>query len=281
MSTGQTYVERLPPPALSGIVRTVWVQSTGGAPYLQRNLPTGGAEIHCVPGAVPRLIGPLTTALPELLPPGTTVIGARLRPGALGRVCGVPATALLDRVVPLDELWGTDGERLAAAIGAAPDPVAALRQLKTALRERAAARPADRVVAAAVARLSVPDAGEIASLADDLALSGSALRRRMLQSVGTGPKVLQRTLRFQAYLALTQRAGSARAVPLPARFSHWAEVAGYADHPHLTRECRRLSGLNPTELLHGRDDRCACGHEHIASFGPLLARADRLRGRAA
>ena len=46
---------------------------------------------------------------------------------------------------------------------------------------------------------------------------------------------------------------------------------GYADQAHLTRECMRLTGQTPRELLHGESDHCACGHDHAASYRPFLA----------
>jgi AraC-like DNA-binding protein len=60
-----------------------------------------------------------------------------------------------------------------------------------------------------------------------------------------------------------------------------AEV-GYADHAHLGRECLRLTGLTPRDLLGGAIDRCGCGHDHAASYGPFLAaRPPALRLRPA
>ena len=55
----QAYDERLPLPALAARVRTVWIQRTGPRPVLQRNLPTGGVELQCPIGAMPRIVGPL------------------------------------------------------------------------------------------------------------------------------------------------------------------------------------------------------------------------------
>jgi hypothetical protein len=43
----ESYLERPPLPGLAGVVRTVWIQRTGEAAYVQRHLPTGGVEIHC------------------------------------------------------------------------------------------------------------------------------------------------------------------------------------------------------------------------------------------
>ena len=47
--------------------------------------------------------------------------------------------------------------------------------------------------------------------------------------------------------------------------------AGYADQAHLSRECLRLTGLTPRQLLGGDIERCACGHDHSASYAPFLA----------
>jgi AraC-like DNA-binding protein len=107
---------------------------------------------------------------------------------------------------------------------------------------------------------------EVAALSTELAISGSQLRRRFLASVGVGPKALQRTLRFQGYLALAQAAARPGPRTLVAGVAELAAEAGYADHAHLSRECRRLTGLTPTELLGHRSDGCGCGHDHAASY---------------
>jgi len=49
-----------------------------------------------------------------------------------------------------------------------------------------------------------------------------------------------------------------------------AAEAGYADQPHLTRECLRLTGLSPRVFLGEAEDHCGCGHDHAAAFMPLL-----------
>jgi transcriptional regulator GlxA family with amidase domain len=76
-------------------------------------------------------------------------------------------------------------------------------------------------------------------LADDVSLSARQLRRRFHDAVGYGPKTLQRNLRLQRFRALNEL-GLVRA----------AAEAGDADQAHLTNECRRLTGLTPSELRH-------------------------------
>jgi AraC-like DNA-binding protein len=261
----QAYDERLPLPALATRVRTVWVQRTGPRPVLQRNLPTGGVELQCPIGATPRLVGPLTRAKVEILPPGLTIVGARFWPGAASPLLGVPADELVDQLVPFGDVRDESSD-LSARLADAPGPDAALHMLQLDLRRRQARTPPpDSLVAEAVWRLMPWRPTGIGPLTQDLAISESQLRRRFLAEVGIGPKTLQRTLRFQGYLALAQAATHG------SRVADLAAEVGYADHAHLGRECLRLTGLTPRELLGDAVDRCGCGHDHAASYGPFLA----------
>ncbi len=279
MDQAQTYVERVPLPALAGRVRAVWVQRTGSQPYVQRNLPTGGVELQCSIGAVPRLMGPLTAASVQVLPAHTAVVGVRFWPGAASPLLGVPADELVDLTVRLDDVWGGAAVRLGELLAGAPGPGAALELLQRYLVgwQARTDRP-DPLVAEAVRRLMPWQPVEIGALTRQLAISTSQLRRRFLAMVGVGPKTLQRTLRFQGYLALTQAAATPGG-PRGGRLADLAAEAGYADHAHLSRECLRLTGVTPRELLGGATDRCGCGHDHAASYLPFLAgRARAVRG---
>ncbi|MGI5132123.1 DUF6597 domain-containing transcriptional factor [Pseudonocardia sp. CA-107938] len=268
MVPAQTYVERFPVPALAARVRTVWVQTIGAEPYLQRNVPTGGVELHCPLGELPRLVGPLTGPDVHLLPPHTTVVGARFWPGAGSSLLGLPADELVDLTVRTDDLWGAEARRLGDLLAAAPGPDAALDVLQRYLVTRLdRADPPDPLVTEAVHRLMPWHPVEITALTSQLSISASQLRRRFLTVVGVRPKVLQRTLRFQGYLALAQAAAGDAGW----RVADLAAELGYADHAHLSRECQRLTGSTPRELLHDSEDRCGCGHDHAASYGPFLA----------
>jgi len=265
----QEYGERLPLPALAARVRTVWIQRTGSQPVVQRHLPTGGVELQCPLGRTPRILGPLTRAKVEHLPPDLTIVGARFWPGAASPLLGVPADELLDQLVPFDEV-GSEVPDLAARLAEAPGPDAALQVLQFDLvRRQTRTPPPDALVAEAVRRLMPWQPTGIRRLTDDLSISESQLRRRFLAEVGIGPKTLQRTLRFQGYLALAQAATHG------IRVSDLAAEVGYADHAHLSRECLRLTGLTPRELLGGAVDRCGCGHDHAASYGPFLSARPR------
>jgi AraC-like DNA-binding protein len=261
----QLYDERVPLPELAARVRTVWVQRTGARPALQRHLPTGGIELQCPIGAAPRLVGPLTRAKEHILAPGVTIVGARFWPGAAAPLLGVRADELVDQVVPLGEA-ATEASDLTMQLAEAPEPDAALRLLQADLLRREALMPSpDPLVASAVRRLMPWRPTCIRLLTRDLAISESQLRRRFLPAVGLGPKTLQRTLRFQGYLALAQAARRG------GRVADLAADVGYADHGHLGRECVRLTGLTPRQLLGDASDRCGCGHDHAASYRTFLA----------
>jgi AraC-like DNA-binding protein len=275
MSAMESYVERAPLPELAGAVRTVWVQRTGSAGYVQRHLPTGGVEIHFPIGGRPRLLGPLTGSRLEVIPAHTTVVGVRFRPGTPPRL-STELDDLVDRCVGLDELWGNPVDRLVEEMALAGTPERALMIVQVhLLHEFRTADRVDRLVGEAVQVLMPWHPIDVGTVATHLALSTSQLRRRCVQAVGVGPKVLQRTLRFQGFLALAQ----AGAAPTGRRgadgMAGLAVDAGYADQAHLGRECLRLTGLTPRQLLGGSVDQCACGHEHSASYRPFLATRGR------
>ena len=271
MDPEETYVELPPLPDLAHRVRTVWVQRTGPEPYVQRNLPTGGMELQCLLGTMPRLIGPLTRGCVELLSAHSEVVGARFWPGGASPLLGLPARELVDAVVPLDELWGSAAVRLSELLANARGPSAALGLLQRFLVTLLASTdPPDPLVTEAVHQLMPWRPVAVAGLCSHLSVSTSQLRRRFLDTVGVGPKVLQRTLRFQGYLALAQAAGTPGGLSR-GRLVDLAAQAGYADQAHMSRECTRLGGVAPSELLGGTTDRCGCGHDHRASYQPFLA----------
>jgi AraC-like DNA-binding protein len=267
----ESYVERPPVPGLAGAVRTVWIQRTGEAAYVQRHLPTGGVEIHFPVGGRPQLVGPLTGPEIEVIPAHTTIVGVRFQPGT-----APPLPAVLDDLVDqrlgLAELWGSTVDRLQEAMALAGTPQRALVALQAhLLREFRDAVHVDPLVREAVRALMPWHPVSIDTLAAHLALSASQLRRRCLHAVGVSPKVLQRTLRFQGFLALAQAGATASGRRGADGMAGLAVDVGYADQAHLSRECLRLTGLTPRQLLGGSVDRCACGHEHSASYRPFLS----------
>jgi AraC-like DNA-binding protein len=275
MTVMESYVERPPLPGLAGVVRTVWIQRTGEAAYVQRHLPTGGVEIHFPIGGDPQLVGPLTGPQIEVIPEHTAIVGVRFLPGTAPPLPTV-LDDLVDQRLGLTELWGSSVDRLVEAMAGAGTPERALMFLQAhLLQEFRRAGRMDPLVVEAVKALMPWHPVNIDTVANHVTLSASQLRRRCLEAVGVSPKVLQRTLRFQGFLALAQAGVAATGRRGEDGVAGLAIDAGYADQAHLSRECVRLTGRTPRQLLGGDLDRCACGHDHSASYTPFLATRSR------
>lgn len=242
MSTA--YEEWSPPADLSAAVACVWRRRIGypGVPYTDRVLPDGCVDLIW-DGAKLFVAGPDTGPVPLALLPARTFVGIRMRPGHAPGLLHCPASEIRDRRVDLIELWGP--RRAAAVADAAAaadsgDAVAAL--LEQAVRRQLAGWPGhDRLVDGLIASLRArADAspGCVALLAAELGITVRSLHRRCTGAVGYAPKTLDRILRFRRAQRLAQRRPEQSLGAL-------AAAAGYADQAHLTRECRRLTGLTP------------------------------------
>ncbi|HEX6025250.1 MAG TPA: helix-turn-helix domain-containing protein [Solirubrobacter sp.] len=229
------YREIAPPPDLAGHVACVWTSvSRGGVIF-----PDGCVDIVWRGDSLV-VAGPATAPVSAGVPVGVPVFGVRFRVGAAGAALGLPAEELLDEsAVPLGELWGFQCEERVAEGG--------LAALLDVVRSHVVDAPLDRVARAAALSVAQPGA-RVADLGPALGLSERQLRRRFADAVGYGPKTLARVLRFQRFLALATRSGAGRWRSGDG-LAGLAYEAGYADQAHLTRECRRLSGRTPAELV--------------------------------
>jgi AraC-like DNA-binding protein len=267
-SGSQRYSEYPPPPSLAAHVACLWVQqvSTVGPGYAHLAVPNGCVELACdLDTAAIRIVGPQTKPRRGYLAPGRAVVGVRFRPGAGQATMGLPASEVVDVDVDLESSWGRSGSALGERLAESGSVRAALARLLKELILRAGARtsvasPLGRVVD----RLQPWHRCSVEALSRELFLSQRQLRRRCSVAVGHGPKELQRILRFQAFLALTQGRPCAEI-----ELAQVAAAAGYADQPHLSRECLRLSGLTPSRFLTEMSTSCGPTHDHAASFASV------------
>jgi AraC-like DNA-binding protein len=229
-----SYRELAPPPALASHVACLW--SRTDAP--PRILPDGCVDLVWT-GSELIVAGPATRAMLPRLPPGEPRLGVRFRVGAAGAALRLPAGELLNDSPTLTAVW-PDGAELAERVAAPSDTRRRLGVLANLVAARLADAPApDPLVRAAVLGLSRPRA-RIAELGERLGISERQLRRRFESAVGYPPRTLARVLRLQRFLALAAPGGD---------LARLAAEAGYADQPHLTRDCVRLAGLSPAALL--------------------------------
>jgi AraC-like DNA-binding protein len=164
----------------------------------------------------------------------------RLPLTTLRRMLGLPMTALMDRVVPLDALLGVQARALGLRLGAARDLAGRVAVLDDALSRRLAATPRlGRQQDHAVRLLRDRPEQDIAGIARDIGWSRKHFAARVQDAVGVGPRCFRRLLRFQNLTALIGGADGS------ASWAGLAQDAGYCDQSHMIREFREFSGLTP------------------------------------
>jgi AraC-like DNA-binding protein len=192
--------------------------------------------------ALPRVcvVGPFTQA--RILRVGRSVdaIGGIVSPTVTPSVFGVPASELVDRIVPLEDLWPRDDvERLFASL-----LLLERRHRVSALKDEFAIR--DRItslepMAQTAARLIRRHAGGVSihKMARNQGLTRQQFARRFSASAGLPPKLFARITRFQALVRVLLSTDVAR----------WASMAsaiGYYDQAHMINEFRAFAGSSPT-----------------------------------
>jgi AraC-like DNA-binding protein len=169
-----------------------------------------------------------------------------LSPSGARALLGVPASALANAIVPLEDLLGEDARRLCERLAIARGWAERFALLDTHLLALADVRrrPAsgEATLSQAWRRLH-ETAGRlpVAELARQVGLSRRHLTARFTGEYGITPKQASRLVRFSTARALVT---GARPV-----LADVAARCGYADQAHLTREWRELAGVPPARWL--------------------------------
>lgn len=244
-----TYIEHRPEPNHSAEILCVWNHTIESAAGRQehRVFPDGCIDIVWVDDAPPVVIGPMTTGRMVSMVPGTNVTGVRLRPGVAQAWLDASASELLDGEVALSEFWGwRAGTPLAGMARGAPARGDS-REIVAALgRYKPTTRAVDPRVGFAVSQLAAHSSLSIDAISNELGLSRRQLQRLFIETVGYGPKMLARILRFQRSIALFQTSR-----PNDRSLARVAAQAGYSDQAHFNREARILAGAPPSIALPG------------------------------
>jgi AraC-like DNA-binding protein len=258
------YAEWRPPAVLRGPVACLWARFVPGGGHQGLVLPDACSDLIWEQGVGAYVAGPDTGPVRTESVPGTVFVGVRFRPAAGGQLLGLPLSELRDQRVPLADLRGD----LARGLPATLDPAAAAARILDATGTLFADSSPDPAISAAASLLRDP-AARTEDIAERVGLSERQFRRRSHAAIGYGPKTLQRILRFQRFVRLLDAAAE------PPDLAGLAAATGYADQPHLTRECTVLSGLTPAALARTR--RPAGGEPPLSEGGePRGALAEEL-----
>jgi AraC-like DNA-binding protein len=253
------YAEWAPPPALRGEVSCLWTSLTpepagpagqpdqaiqpdeagqaGQAGQAGLVLPDACSDLIWEQGVGCYIAGPDTRPARTMTRAGAVIVGIRFLPSAGGQVLKTPLSEIMNQRVPLADLLPSAAKQLPATL----DPAQAAGRVLDITGALVADGDPDRAMARAAALLHNP-AVRTEAVAAEVGLSERQFRRRCQATAGYGPKTLQRVLRFQRFVRLLD------AAPTPPDLAAVAARAGYADQPHLTRECSDLSGLTPANL---------------------------------
>ena len=237
------YRESPVPISLANHFLCFWEQViVGSGNYDHRVLPDACVDIVFINDAPPVVVGPWTDPFVVRFPAGTRIIGVRFEPGRAPGILGIPAAELLNRSVPLYDVWSASCARSRSALDV-PTAVSQSALALTLARASASAAPPDGAIVAGIRWLARHPGATVDQLSRWIGISQRQLQRRFSAAVGYGPKMFQCVLRFQRLLNCASRAG--RPVPL----ADLAAIAGYADQAHMTREIRRFSGCTPKALI--------------------------------
>lgn len=227
------YREYEPPAGVESVAACLWEQGLA-ADHAHLVVPDGCVDLIWLGEGQLVIAGADTGPRRVHLPAGARLSGIRLRPGAAGSVLGLPASHLRDQEVDAQLVWGKRAVELEHALALA-SPEGRLALLCVAVSQRGA-QP-DPLVRAAAALLAVARS-RVASVAAELGVSERHLHRRVLHSVGYGPKMLARVARLRRLVRLPDASLASRALQ-----------AGYASQAHMNDEVRRLTGTTPVRFL--------------------------------
>lgn len=233
------YFESAPTRSLKPYVVCTWrhiFEGRGGHDF--KVLPDGCVDILLVGDTQPLVVGPNLKAFVASFDGSTEIVGIRLKPGIAAAVLNENVKNIVDREVPLEDLWGSRAPKLQDSV-THDEKRRFLESIILWKLTRADGRVMD-----AVRRLSADPKHGAKELAARYRLTSRHLLRLFETHVGYGPKVLARIMRLQRTLCI---AGSS-----PLALSNLALAAGYSDQSHMQREFSALCSERPSDVVRKR-----------------------------
>jgi AraC-like DNA-binding protein len=240
-------------PRLVPFVKSLHYHQTRLAPGLERIMPNGQAHLminleedafrtydRVRPALVSNhggavLAGPHAQSVILDTPQMRWLAAVQFRPGGAGHFFGIPAGAVLNQVVSLDQIWRTHGASLRERLLHASTPPQCFAVLEEILLQQLD-EAFDPAVAWAIRALERKL--RVSDVASRLGMLPRALERRFLGRVGLTPKRFARVRRLQRVLS------SLRSGP-PLDWTQLALSNGYYDQSHLVHDFRDLADITP------------------------------------
>jgi AraC-like DNA-binding protein len=249
-------VSRRPAPPLASRIEVIWRYDgqTNGS-HRETVVPNGRLQVMINlasgQGSVCGLQAHHTVVDTASIPP---MLGIVFQPGGATGLFGAAADDFLNRIVPLEDVWGSRAAELRNRLLEARNAEQQFRILESSLcsameqpgKGRLDLHPA---VAHGLEELRhVPHIQSVIDLARESGLSRRRFSQLFGEQVGTTPKLF---CRLQRFLKIIERARQGGEID-------WADVAlagGYFDQAHMAHEFQEFSGLSPGRYL-------AAAHPH-------------------
>jgi AraC-like DNA-binding protein len=236
-----------PTPALARYIHCFWTLSGCASTEPQPIFPDGRMELvfqlgdpfqrvhddgQLVTQAKCLLVGQMPHSI-TIAPTGKVQsFGIRFRPSGAQAFLRFPLDEVAGQILPLDDVWGVFAREVWNRVHEEKDPIP---QIENVLLAMLRPTESDAVLNQALDNiLRSKGAVPVADLASRSGSSRRHLERVFLRSVGIGPKLFSRIVRFQHLLRAPQH--------------DWAALAadtGYFDQAHLIRDFRQFTGQTP------------------------------------
>lgn len=213
----------------------LFLQLVGESVMLEPPMP----DMQCPEGGVV-LSGAWTGPTVSANPGPTHFMTVLFFPEALHRLTGIDMSTIVDRFQPLDALLDSEWQQLAARMLAASDDEARIALLEEFLEPRWRAARDDGSFDGAVGDWVRRLEGQAA--AAGIGRSVRMAERRIRAWAG---QPLRRSYRAEQTFIAARDAALKGKVSL----GDMAQLGGYSDQSHMSREAREISGLSPSEIL--------------------------------
>ena len=234
----------LPPVALAAVVQHFWIvrwDFGDGPAQIRETLPHPNAHLVLEAGNA-RVHGVHTGRFTPVLEGQGAVFGVKFRPGGLHPFLRTPLSTLRNRSLPLQELFGTQGELLGPAVLSQQDDATMVAAAVDFLVLHLPPVDGDvervgRIVDGIAVDRSV---NTLDDLAAQWRMGKRALQRMFNEYVGVGPKWVINRYRMHEALERMEQDDALE----------WTRLAlelGYFDQAHFIRDFKTLVGCPPAE----------------------------------
>lgn len=177
----------------------------------------------------------------------TDIFAIRFHPHGFVPFISAAASTMENRAVPLQELFGSQGDLLETAILNASTTTKRIKILETFLMDCLVNEEAiDRLIKSSIETLLTLNGQlSVAELSKELAVNRRQLERKFASSVGLSPKQLAKIFRLQATLKTLLVKGQAPSL------TAIAYTGDYFDQAHFIKDFKEFTGVTPKKFYAG------------------------------